>query len=610
MKKSLIGLLSLSALVITGLAACTPATSSQQPSSSEEVSSSEVSSEVSSETSSESSSEASSSEEEATLLTVAAALSLEQEPPYGFEYLGEKIRIENVVLTTIIGDKTAFVQEATGNTVADLANLELEVVDWGTCDSTRTTVTVEGVLADVNGHAVLEQAVIVECTKTGEEGTYYWPDITRGHLDNNFNRQWHGYWVSADVQLVTAPTTVVAGTEQTFQVVFPGEDTNLENPDNIFPIDVTIPAGITEKEATYINEWLAGVYYVQNAKGEWEAVQGEPVAVGSFYNMFVMHAYNNYVSSFIFNGSSASNTVPASIDNVFNAWSNETEETDSPLDILEECIVDADTLSELGSELAYSYVVDDSSWGTSVYGPNVFQGDQYPFVVTYYTYEVDALIEELLADFEAADFEINDSQAESDLVVFGQNGYTGITFVVWLGTDGYVDVYFYGIATFVSATNTGDGLDFINDYVDTFGVHYNPEDGSNSAHTTAISTFEDNIGTAKVKILAVQAQFGGVKYNEEDGSLEVLSLGLIILFEAETQNDAIGAVSNYLTNAFGNWEYADLGTEDQPVDAFYNEATSELVIPQFVPVQEGIYGLVLAISVFGVLHPFSLPVVE
>ena len=573
MKKSLIGLFGLAALVITG---CTPVTPSSETPSSELPSSSETtpsessselpSSEVPPVSSEEPSSEPQPSEEPAITLTIAAALEIDAQPPYTFTYIGEKIRIEDAKLTTIFGDK-AFIQQSFGETVGDLANMEIHVADWGECTGTRQIVTVEGTLADVGGHAVLEDAVIVEVNADADTGTYYWPGVDRSKWDGNFNRSFHGYWFTANVQLVSIPTTVVAGTAQTFQVVFPGEDNDATNPNNTFLIDVTIPAEITENEATYINEWLGGLYYVLNeSTSEWEEVQGEPIAVGDYVEMFAMCDYTDYVASFVFNGSSALNTKPVEIDNVFTTWADVA---------IEELIVDGEGFAFMEDSNAYSYVVDDSRWGTSVYDP-----ENSAIFVTAYTYDAEGLSEYVINAVTEAEWQVAD-YSESDGVVIAAND-DGLIIYVWLYTEGYIEFYFQGVSTYMVSQNSADAIAGIEDYADLYGVRVDTETEEYIEHTTAFAPIETVIDD--FELTGVQPYMAEVDYLarvEDEGEVALLVEGLAFVFVAENEGAASALTAAYEQYVFYNFEEANLpflaNFGLQNTSGLYNAETQEFV---------------------------------
>lgn len=573
MKKSLIGLFGLAALVITG---CTPVTPSSETPSSELPSSSETtpsessselpSSEVPPVSSEEPSSEPQPSEEPAITLTIAAALEIDAQPPYTFTYIGEKIRIEDATLTTIFGDK-AFIQQSFGETVGDLANMEIHVADWGECTGTRQIVTVEGTLADVGGHAVLEDAVIVEVNGDADTGTYYWPGVDRSKWDGNFNRSFHGFWFTANVQLVSIPTTVVAGTAQTFQVVFPGEDNDATNPNNTFLIDVTIPAEITENEATYINEWLGGLYYVLNeSTKEWEEVQGEPIAVGDYVEMFAMCDYTDYVASFVFNGSSALNSAPVEIDNVFTTWADVA---------IEELIVDGEGFAFMEDSNAYSYVVDDSRWGTSVYDP-----ENSAIFVTAYTYDAEGLSEYVINAVTEAEWQVAD-YSESDGVVIAANA-DGLSIYVWLYTEGYIEFYFQGVSTYMVSQNSADAVAGIEDYADLYGVRVDTETEEYIEHTTAFAPIETVIDD--FELTGVQPYMAEVDYLarvEDEGEVALLVEGLAFVFVAENEGAASALTAAYEQYVFYNFEEANLpflaNFGLQNTSGLYNAETQEFV---------------------------------
>ena len=593
MKKSLIGLFGLAALVITG---CTPVTSSSETPSSEipssETTPSESSSELpSSEVESEQPSEStgdSSSEEPAVTLTIAAALEIDAQPPYTFTYIGERIRIEDATLTTILGEK-AFIQQALGETVADLANLEIHVADWGECTGTRQIVTVEGTLADVGGHAVLEDAVIVSA-ESGDTGTYYWPGVDRSKWDGSFNRTFHGYWFTANVQLASIPTTVVAGTAQTFQVVFPGEDNDATNPNNTFLIDVTIPAEITENEATYINEWLEGKYYVLNSEtNEWDEVQGEPIAVGDYVEMFAMCDYTDYTTSMVFNGSSALNSAPAEIDNVFATWAEVK---------ITEYIVDGEGFDFMAESNAFSYVVDDSRWGTSVYNP-----EEEAIFVTAYTYDAEALTDYVVNAVTEAGWAVYD-YSEEEGVVIAQNT-DGLCIYVWLYTEGYIEFYFQGVSTYMVSQDSNAVIEAIETYPELYGVRTDVATGEAIEHNTSFVTLETVI--ADFELTGVTPYLGQVQYldrlNDEDVTVAVFEQVLLafVAESAATASALAAAYEQYLLFDYVEASISGLG------EGYYNESTQEFIIDiQTGSLGSGLYAVAYSFVVLNDLYASSL----
>lgn len=277
MKKNLLKILALSAVVLS-MGACTKKGGNSSSSSSESGSSSSEAGPV-----------------DLSILEVFAVNS----STYKFEHEGELVRVKNAACigsygTTLI----AGVPYAEGGTITDLKGFEVELdaaPQWTTrVNGQYADITVEGTLADVNGRPVLKDAsLVINGEAHYDEGgnriypegssSYscgYWSSsqFVRSYYDEYMGRSMNGALVEGIFQLATVPTTVTATASQEFKIVFPGEDTNGTDEDNEYVINVTIPAGLSEKAINKANTFFAGKqvgdFFTMNALTRYDSTKG------------------------------------------------------------------------------------------------------------------------------------------------------------------------------------------------------------------------------------------------------------------------------------------------------------------------------------------------
>ena len=164
---------------------------------------------------------------------------------------------------------------------ADIRNLkgfevELEAKpDWqGETKGRYANVDVKGRFANVNGRPVLQEGEIEINAEaqydpdTGDriddDGAYsagYWgPKLfVRDYYDEYMTRKMNGTLIEGIFQIASKPGEVSASSEASFEVVFPGENLDVEDLDNYSLINVTIPAGLDEEMVTKANTFFSGV---------------------------------------------------------------------------------------------------------------------------------------------------------------------------------------------------------------------------------------------------------------------------------------------------------------------------------------------------------------
>lgn len=288
MKKNLLKILALGTVVLS-LSACDlmkPSNKSSNASSSE-TSSSEV--------------------EQAVELTIAEVFSVDS-ATYKFEHEGKLVRVKNACCVGSYGNTlVAGVPYASGGTITDLKGFEVELEaqpQWTTkVNGQYADITVEGRLTDVNGRPVLKDASVVVNGEAhyDENGNREYPEgsssyscgywsssqFVRAYYDEYMGRSMNGALVEGIFQLASVPTTVTANAAQEFSVVFPGENTNGQDEDNEYLINVTIPAGLSEKAVNKANNFFAdkqvGDFLVMDALTRYDSTKG---GIGLLYENY------------------------------------------------------------------------------------------------------------------------------------------------------------------------------------------------------------------------------------------------------------------------------------------------------------------------------------
>ena len=187
-----------------------------------------------------------SQEEKAKLVTWSELLELDDTTEHNWTLLGQKIRIENVCLQGKYGN-TWIVGGATGETIGTLCGAQVDIkgevpaltgTGWG------ADLTVEGTVSDVGGRLVIADAnVVVNSERVyNEDKTEYTGGLAVYECPAEYNdrdlweellgRDKSGAMFPGNFQIASIPDELVAGQDTYFEVVFPGENIDAEDPDN------------------------------------------------------------------------------------------------------------------------------------------------------------------------------------------------------------------------------------------------------------------------------------------------------------------------------------------------------------------------------------------
>ena len=274
MKKNLLKILALCAIASVSFSGCFGNRSNGSKSSSEQGSSeSEPESSESETSSSESSSEP---EPVAEVISLAEAFeydTIDRE----FVKAGQLVKLQQLCVyarwghTIIVG-----VPYVAGGSILSLQGIEVEMdaqPDWkGVTNGRYANVDVEGTLVNVNGRPVLQGGVVTinaeakyddDGNRDENDGAFsaaYWPtSVTiRDYWDQYLGRSMSGILMEGIFQFASAPAAITAETETDFKIVFPGENTNGEDPDNEYLINVHVPKGLNETSVAFYNSFFVG----------------------------------------------------------------------------------------------------------------------------------------------------------------------------------------------------------------------------------------------------------------------------------------------------------------------------------------------------------------
>ena len=397
-------------------------------------------------------SESGSAEQEAKVVEIDEVLALDADNK--FELLGQKIRVENLVLQGNWG-LTYVGGAAVGEYVSDLRGLEINAKEaptfskgsgWG------SDITVEGTLIDVNGRAVVDQATITvnsereyneaRTSYTGGLPVYMWPAqyMNRSAWDQSMGRKMSGLYFGGQFQVASVPEAITATKGSSFQVVFPGEYMDTEDPDNNSLITVNIPAGIPEAVVTTLNTFIEGL------------------EVGDFVDIDTVTEYDleAYAGMGIvverFGGQTIAETKEEDRPKIYTTWAE-------VADIAQEYF--ADPLPVITSQKPFTYKVDtsytgkklsdlftDTSWiGLTDIEKAIFV--EFNLIAKpseIYDTELDSdLFREVCADLEAAGFVKDEANSEeggfSYILTVGERN---VAEAVVMAQDGFIDMYYLG----------------------------------------------------------------------------------------------------------------------------------------------------------------------
>lgn len=192
-----------------------------------------------------------------------------------WELEGQLVKVEHLVLQGFYGN-TYIGGGAIGDYVTDLRGVEIQVKKAPKFERNfgyGADITAEGRVVDVNGRLTLQEAKITVNSERPEDGKYKEgegglpiyscpPSATsRSTLDNYLSgRIYSGILVEGVYQLASVPAAIDASSPaSSFSVVFPGEDLDLTDAENLAPIVVNVPAGseLTPGAITAFNTYFA-----------------------------------------------------------------------------------------------------------------------------------------------------------------------------------------------------------------------------------------------------------------------------------------------------------------------------------------------------------------
>ena len=164
-------------------------------------------------------------------------------------YEGQKVMIEDLHLMAHHGNTGYFYQLA-GQYVTDLWCIEADVgyidyeSDYGpNCITLTGTVKYEDSrihLVDANYECLYSDPSFMGFAGLDEH------TFNRAAWNTYYKYDLHGVLSFGRVQLASVPTFADPTKDETFYVVFPGDDYDMSNPDNLSPLPVTIPHDLSK----------------------------------------------------------------------------------------------------------------------------------------------------------------------------------------------------------------------------------------------------------------------------------------------------------------------------------------------------------------------------
>lgn len=284
MKTNVVKILALLAMAVS-MGACT----GQQGRSSEGQSGQDSSSQSESQ-SEESSSEEPSSEVIEDVGEVGIGEILDLDANNQWNLLGKKMTIKNLVVQGKYGN-TIIGGTAVGEYISDLRGLQIDCAEFPTFEvgsGWGADITATGILADVNGRAVLTEAEVTVNServyneeRTSYEGglpVYMFPATynDRSTWDQLMGRNMSGIYLGGTYQLAEVPEEITPETETQFYCTYPGEYLDVDDPDNYSIITLNVPAGLSQAACDAFNTYFAdkevGDFFCFEGTGQYDAV--------------------------------------------------------------------------------------------------------------------------------------------------------------------------------------------------------------------------------------------------------------------------------------------------------------------------------------------------
>lgn len=302
--------------------------------------------------------------EQVSELTVAEAFDLNDDGTFVNE--GKLVKFDSICVYGNYGNTyVCGVPYIEKDDIRNLKGFEVELSakpNWqGETKGRYANVDVSGRLVNVNGRPVIQEASIeinaeARYDEDGEriedDGAYsagYWgPKLfVRDYFDEYMTRKMNGTLVEGIFQIASKPGELSASSEASFQVVFPGENLDVEDLDNYSLINVTIPAGLDEEIITKANTFFSGL----NA-GDFVDMMGITRWDTSKGGMGLL--FENWW------GKAAKKAAAADIPEIFSSWA-EVSEKIAPL--YNQAVVDlSGENDEDPLNAPFSYLVDDSMY--------------------------------------------------------------------------------------------------------------------------------------------------------------------------------------------------------------------------------------------------------
>ena len=205
---------------------------------------------------------------------------------------GKLVKVQELALQGKYGN-TLIGGGSLGTTINTLIGLEVNVNElptfekgsgWG-CNFTAT-----GRVTDVNGRLVLNDADVEVVSEreynaagtsyTGGLPIHYCPEeyLDRSLWNNDMLKQMSGAYFPGYFQVASLPEEAAVDSATSFEVVFPGEDLDVEDLENESLITVQVPAGLSATAVERFNNWFFA--------------EGNEIEVGDFVHVDTVLQYD------------------------------------------------------------------------------------------------------------------------------------------------------------------------------------------------------------------------------------------------------------------------------------------------------------------------------